>query len=65
MRILLLLSRIEQKDVTTHTLDLAQGLICEGHEVCLITWGIVRTQSDRLRDFYSQFLDLGIVIKEF
>lgn len=65
MRILLLLSRIEQTGVTTHTLDLAEGLISKGHEVCLITGGIVRKESNRVRDFYSSFEELGVTIKEF
>ncbi len=63
MKIALLLSRIEQTGVTTHTLDLAQGLIEKGHEVCLITGGKIENATDRVDHFYNAFVDLGVTNK--
>ncbi|WP_273566575.1 hypothetical protein [Maribacter halichondriae] len=51
MRIALLLSRIEQTGVTTHTIDLSKGLIDMGHEVCLITGGKIKDATERV-DFF-------------
>lgn len=65
MKIALLLSRIEQTGVTTHTLDLAQGLVEQGHDVCLVTGGKIENASTRVDDFYNEFKALGIQIKEF
>jgi glycosyltransferase involved in cell wall biosynthesis len=65
MKIALLLSRIEQTGVTTHTLDLAQGLIDKGHDVCLITGGKIENATIRVDHFYNAFVDLGVTIKEF
>ncbi len=65
MRIALLLSRIEQTGVTTHTLDLSKGLIDMGHEVCLITGGKIKDATERVDVFYNEFRRLGVVIKEF
>ncbi|NHF61069.1 glycosyltransferase family 4 protein [Flavobacteriaceae bacterium TP-CH-4] len=65
MKVAFLLSRIEQSGVTTHTLDLAKGLVDMGHEVCLITGGKVPNATSRVDDFYKEFEDLGILIKEF
>jgi glycosyltransferase involved in cell wall biosynthesis len=65
MKILLLLSRIETTGVTTHTLDLAEGLVAKGHEVCLITGGIYEKESARVNHFYDAFKKLGVTIKEF
>lgn len=65
MKIAFLLSRIEQTGVTTHTLDLAQGLIEEGHKVCLITGGKIENATSRVDDFYNEFKALGVDIKEF
>ena len=65
MKIAFLLSRIEQSGVTTHTLDLTKGLVDMGHEVCLITGGKVPDATQRVDDFYTEFMDLGVLIKEF
>lgn len=65
MKIAFLLSRIEQTGVTTHTLDLAQGLVEEGHKVCLITGGKIENATSRVDDFYNEFKALGVDIKEF
>lgn len=65
MKIAFLLSRIEQSGVTTHTLDLAEGLIKEGHQVYLITGGRVEREGSRINDFYNNFIDSGVVIMEF
>ena len=65
MKVVLLLSRIELSGVTTHTLTLAEGLIEEGHEVLLITGGIVRTEDESISEAYSQFRAKAIAIKEF
>ena len=65
MKIAFLLSRIEQTGVTTHTLDLAQGLVKEGHTVCLITGGKIENATSRVDDFYNEFKALGVDIKEF
>ncbi|RKR07181.1 glycosyltransferase involved in cell wall biosynthesis [Maribacter vaceletii] len=61
----MLLSRIEQTGVTTHTLDLVSGLRSENHEVCLITGGKVTDSDNRINDFYLNFEKLGAIIKEF
>ncbi|WP_164721434.1 glycosyltransferase family 4 protein [Maribacter sp. MJ134] len=65
MRIVFLLSRIEQSGVTTHTIDLARGLIDMGHQVCLITGGKILDGTNRVDDFYREFEDMGVTIKEF
>ncbi|SNR66860.1 Glycosyltransferase involved in cell wall bisynthesis [Maribacter sedimenticola] len=65
MKIALLLSRIEQTGVTTHTLDLTKGLIDEGHEVFLITGGKVQEDNNRIDAFYEQFISLGAQVKIF
>jgi len=65
MKIAFLLSRIEQSGVTTHTLDLTKGLVDMGHEVCLITGGKVPNDTLRVDDFYTEFKNLGVLIKEF
>ncbi len=65
MKVAFLLSRIEQSGVTTHTLDLTKGLVDMGHTVCLITGGKVSNATNRVDDFYRDFEDLGITIKEF
>lgn len=65
MKIALLLSRIEQTGVTTHTLDLTKGLVDEGHEVFLITGGKVQEDNSRIDAFYNQFVSLGAQVKEF
>ena len=65
MKIALLLSRIEQTGVTTHTLDLTKGLIDEGHKVFLITGGKVQEDNSRIDAFYDQFVSLGAQVKEF
>ena len=64
MKILFLLSRIDRTGVTTHTLDLAGGLIKEGHQVFLIAGNKVH-QGKSHEEFYNKFLDMGVVIKEF
>lgn len=65
MKIAVLLSRIEQTGVTTHTIDLTKGLIDLGHEVCLITGGKIANATSRVDVFYDDFVDLGVNIKEF
>ncbi len=65
MKIVLLLSRIEQTGVTTHTIDLAEGLVKKGHQVRLITGGKIEGASNRVDDFHQAFVDLGVEIKEF
>lgn len=65
MKIALLLSRIEQTGVTTHTLDLAKGLLDEGNEVCIITGGKVQEGNARVNSFYDEFVKMGVQIHEF
>lgn len=65
LRIALILSRIEQTGVTTHTLDLTEGLVKEGHHVFLITGGVTEDKSDRVYQFYDEFRNLGVEITEF
>lgn len=65
MKILFLLSRIEKSGVALHSLDLAQGLVTQGHELHLITGGITDTESPYLVKLYEDFQNLGSSIKYF
>ena len=65
MKILFLLSRIEKSGVCLHTLDLAQGLAREGHELQMITGGVTDPENAYLNEIKRQFEDLGMEIKYF
>lgn len=65
MKILFLLSRIEKSGVCIHTLDLAQGLAQEGHQLQMITGGVTDPENAYLNEIKAQFEDLGIAIKYF
>jgi glycosyltransferase involved in cell wall biosynthesis len=65
MKIVILLSRIDQTGVTTHTLDLVSGIVKEEHEVFLITSGPIEKNNPRLESIYDDFKKLGIHIKLF
>lgn len=65
MHILFLLSRIEKNGVTLHTLDLAKGLIDQGHQMTMLTGGITDTSSDYLLKIEKEFRDLGVALKIF
>lgn len=69
MKILFILSRIEKNGVTTHTLDLAKGLIRQGHQLEMITGGIfggvTNEHFEFLNKIQGEFEDLGVNIKTF
>lgn len=69
MKVLFILSRIEKNGVTTHTLDLARGLIKQGHELVMITGGIyggvTNEHYDYLRTILKDFEELGTEIHFF
>lgn len=65
MHILFLLSRIEKNGVTLHTLDLAKGLIAEGHSLTMFTGGITETTNPYLLELEQEFIDHGVKIKIF
>lgn len=65
MHILFLLSRIEKNGVTLHTLDLAKGLIAEGHQLTMLTGGITDAKNDYLLKIENEFRDLGVNLKIF
>jgi len=65
MKILFLLSRIEKSGVALHTLDLAEGIVEQGHELMMITGGITDHNNDYLMQIYNRFLELGVEIKFF
>ena len=65
MHILFLLSRIEKNGVTLHTLDLAKGLIAEGHTLTMFTGGITETTNPYLLELEKEFVDQGVEIKIF
>ncbi|MEQ8421490.1 MAG: glycosyltransferase family 4 protein [Arenibacter algicola] len=65
MKILFLLSRIEKSGVTLNTLDLAQGLVNEGHQLLLITGGITDDGNDYLVKIENEFKNIGTEIRTF
>lgn len=65
MRVLFLLSRIEKSGVTLNTLDLAQGLVNQGHQLLLITGGITDGDNDYLVKIENDFKNIGTEIKTF
>jgi glycosyltransferase involved in cell wall biosynthesis len=65
MKILILLSRIDQTGVTTNTLDLVSGLIKEHHNVFLITGGQIESNNPRLDRINDDFKQIGAHIKLF
>lgn len=65
MKVVFLLSRIEQTGVTTHTLDLAEGLLKNGHELYMITGGVVDENDPYLLNLKEKFLRLGTQLLEF
>ena len=65
MHVLFLLSRIEKSGVALHTLDLAEGLIEQGHSITMITGGITETGNAYLNELNKRFADLGVEIKQF
>ena len=56
MHILFLLSRIEKNGVTLHTLDLAKGLIAEGHQLTMLTGGITDAENPYLLEIEKEFV---------
>lgn len=69
MKILFILSRIEKNGVTTHTLDLARGLVALGHELVMITGGIyggvTHDHYTYLKEIVTEFEVLGTDIRYF
>ena len=65
MKILFLLSRIEKSGVCLHTLDLAEGLVKEGHELQMITGGVTDPENAYLMEIENKFERLGIAITYF
>ena len=65
MHVLFLLSRIEKSGVALHTLDLAEGLIRQGHTITMITGGITETGNSYLNQLNQRFAELGVEIKQF
>ncbi len=65
MKILFLLSRIEKSGVTLHTLDLAQGLVKQGHQITMITGGVTDDNNEYLIKILDGFNALNIEIKTF
>ena len=65
MHVLFLLSRIEKSGVALHTLDLAEGLVGQGHSITMITGGITETENEYLNQLNQRFTDLGVEIKKF
>jgi glycosyltransferase involved in cell wall biosynthesis len=69
MKVLFILSRIEKNGVTTHTLDLARGLVKHGHELVMITGGIyggiTNQHYEFLREILNDFEVLGTEIHYF
>ena len=62
MKILLLLSRCDQTGVTTHTLDLTEALVEQGHDVTVLvgkTKGVDAPESEML---YGKFVKTGATI---
>ncbi|MBC8767860.1 glycosyltransferase family 4 protein [Arenibacter sp. BSSL-BM3] len=65
MKILFLLSRIEKSGVTLNTLDLAQGLVDQGHQLLMITGGITDGDNDYLVKIENDFKNIGTEIRTF
>jgi len=65
MKIVILLSRIDQTGMTTNTLDLVSGLIKENQDVYLITGGVIEDNNPRLDSIYEEFKRLGTFIRVF
>jgi len=65
MKILILLSRVDQTGMTTHTLDLGTELIRMGHEVVLLTGGPVYKNNEQINILYKKFLSAGFKVKRF
>ncbi|MFK7812424.1 MAG: glycosyltransferase family 4 protein [Maribacter sp.] len=65
MHILFLLSRIEKNGVTLHTLDLAKGLIDQGHQLTMFTGGVIEPDNKYLLKIEKDFVDIGVQTKIF
>lgn len=65
MKILILLSRIDQTGVTTNTFDLVSGLINANHDVYLVTGGPIEKNNPRLDRIYADFKQIGTHIIRF
>ncbi|TDS13428.1 glycosyltransferase involved in cell wall biosynthesis [Maribacter caenipelagi] len=66
LKIVMLLSRIDQSGLTKHTIDLAKGLTDLGHQILLITGGISEDEkSERVFAFYNMFETMGVEVKTF
>ncbi|MDO7171358.1 glycosyltransferase family 4 protein [Mariniflexile sp. AS56] len=65
MKILILLSRIDQTGVTTNTLDLVSGLIKESNDVYLVTGGPIECNNPRLDAIYDNFKKIGTKVNQF
>jgi glycosyltransferase involved in cell wall biosynthesis len=66
LKIVMLLSRIDQSGLTKNTIDISKGLSDLGHEILLITGGISENeQSARVFVFLRMFEEMGVNIKTF
>lgn len=65
MKILILLSRIDQTGVTTNTLDLVSGLIDEKQKVFVVTGGPSEENNLRLDAIFEDFKKVGTQIRMF
>ncbi len=65
MKILILLSRIDQTGMTTNTLDLVKGLVEQKHEVYLIAGDQIEENKPHLKEIYNSFINIGVKIKQF
>ena len=65
MKILFLLSRIEKSGVCLHTLDLAEGLAKDGHQLHMITGGVTDRENPYLMEIEGKFKQLGMEITYF
>lgn len=66
LKIVMLLSRIDQSGLTTNTIDLLKGLTDLGYTILLITGGVSDDEkSERVFDFQNQILALGVTIRIF
>ena len=65
LKIVMLLSRIDQTGMTTHTLDLTKGLVQEGNEVFVISGASPIENNQELIKLKDRFFGSGAKIVEF
>lgn len=65
MKIVILLSRIDQTGMTTNTLDLVKGLKKLDHDVYVITGGVSDKKNKRLEQILTQFYNCNAKLKFF